>query len=180
MKRLVQSITICVAVVLINISFGQSITPDMQKFLNYAVQKNGDSKGLSSEDTAKALNMTFVDRKSRRGRVTYESASQLLEPIDTPVFQMSFQSNVMSSLTLNFTEPVEIFLAAAKRLKGYEERRRRVQINGNYIYFFEGVDIHSSTVARKFWIRVYDCSSDPKEKCVRTAELIYAARNTIL
>lgn len=171
---------LCFIVLLINIATAQSLTLGMEHFLNFAVQYNGNDKGFTKEQVEQAFNISLINRKASKGKVSYESA-QKVENTEIPLYKLTFLNNVAIILDYNFTEPPKSFIQSIRKIRGYEELLLpRRQANGLPIYYFAGYDINDFIPTKKYWIRVYECSSKPQERCIRNAELLFAKRDLVL
>lgn len=157
------------AMIYSNISFGKEVlTDDMKQFIQLAASKNGDQNGFDREEAAKVLGVTF--EKSGRN---YYSTKHLRDLPDQAVFEYSVNDG-RRYLTFYFDEPIKSFNDAINHLYGFKGFLiDRKQINGLPIYYFEGKSPSEFIKTRKLWIRIYECSDKPKEKCVRKAQLIF-------
>lgn len=162
-------------------AYSQNMTLDMENFLEFASQYNGNQRGFTKEDVEHAFGINLINRKMSKGKVSYESAVQLNDADHTPVFKLTFYNNVAIILDFNFTESPKEFLYYASHLRGYDQiLLPRQQANGLPIHYFEGVDIHNFIPTKKFWIRIYDCSTNHDKRCVRNAELLFAKKDRVL
>lgn len=179
MKKYWQVI-ICGTVFLSSLSIAE-LTMDMERFLIFAVQYNGNQKGFTKDDVENAFKIDMINRKASKGKVSYESRRMLENQEDVPVFKLTFLSNQAIILDFNFTESPKEFIRYAERLRGYESLLLpRTQVNGMPIYYFAGEDINNFIPTKKFWIRIYECSDKPQDKCVRNAEILFAKKDLVL
>lgn len=170
MKKYWQVITASI-IVLCATSFAQSLTPDMQNFLRLAIDKNGDQKGYTIEDAEQYLGVTFT----KQGKKSY-SNRVMANDSDQSVFEYS-ASKGNRYLTLYFNEPVKNFERTISRLRDYESSWfDTVQANGLPVYYFIGKNPSEHIKTRKLYIRIYECSEKPQERCTRQAQLIFGQR----
>lgn len=152
-------------------SIAQSLTPDMHNFLRLAIDKNGDQKGFTIEDAEQYLGVTFT----KQGRKSYSNRMMTNDP-DQSVFEYS-ASKGNRYLTLYFDEPVKNFERTISRLRDYESSWfDTVQANGLPVYYFIGKNPSEYIKTRKLYIRIYECSEKPQERCTRQAQLIFGQR----
>jgi len=152
-------------------SVAQSLTPDMQKFLRLAIDKNGNQKGFVIEDAEQYLGVTFT----KQGKKFYSNRVMPNDP-DQSVFEYSAVKG-NRYLTFYFDEPVKNFEKTINRLRDYEPSWfDKIQSNGLPVYYFIGKSPSEYIKTRKLYIRIYECSEKPQERCTRQAQLIFGQR----
>lgn len=152
-------------------TLAQSLTPDMQNFLRLAIDKNGDQKGYTIEDAEQYLGINFT----KQGGKYYSDRTMLNDP-EQAVFEYS-ASKGTRYLTLYFDEPVKNLEQTIEKLRDYKSAWfDRVQANGLPVYYFIGKNPSEHIKTRKLYIRIYECSEKPLEKCTRRVQLIFGQR----
>ncbi|GAA5097023.1 hypothetical protein [Wohlfahrtiimonas larvae] len=162
---LASTIFVCMA------TFAQSITPDMRNFLRLAVDKNGDQRGYTKEDIERYFNVSLT----RQGKKYFSNRALPNNP-NQSVFEYSTNKG-NRYLTFYFEEPVETFEQSISKLRDYKSAWfEREQANGLPIYYFAGKNPSEYIKTRKLYIRIYECSDKPQDRCIRKAQLIFGQR----
>lgn len=168
MRKLFWSIALS-SLLTANIASAQLITQDMYNLMRLAVARNADQAGFTKEDAESFLNVSL----ERQGRI-YKSERTVPDFPDQASVEYSANKG-NRYLSVYFTEPVKDFIYQLDHLRGYETSRFvSRQINNNIIYSFIGEPPSYSIKTRQLFIRVYECSDKPNDKCVRKAQLIFA------
>ncbi len=156
---------------------------EIQNFIRLALTVSPSQRLLTSDLVENRLNIVFENVKNLGGGVkVYQSSEKVND--DTPLYQLRFKNNVYAMVTLRSTLPLAEIKDAFESSTSFRDQFteltiRRIQINDLPIIVYKGRDPLPDFRSKQYWVRLYECSSNPDERCVRQIQLIYSGSGMI-